>query len=320
MKHKLIKYLVLSFSCIFLLSCTEEINRDEDQTLNIPDESKLILTNFFFLDPDFKRLNFPFWLDKDKVVEQNINTLLVTKMKYKDSLPVMHSKHEFEFYETGSVKNIVRVFYDNEVIIKQDLISYKNSTDDFMTFQFKEQSSKKYSNKDFTDYITFIRSEEHNNNFIVFMSTDEPNQPSELYIINEEKQNISFIDNLIKEYNNAYFYYGDPKTPKTSFYQKDLVQRSGEIFYSYYANDVLKKIRKNYNNYFEESFFIYDSIGRFDRIEHRTFTNDSTKIDHYESRVKYSSTESTLPLEINLSVIKGDSVQQIIGNILLKLE
>lgn len=320
MKHKLIKHLVLSFSFIFLLSCTEEKNRYEDQKLNIPDESKLIFSNFFFLDPDFKRLNFPFWFDKDKVVEQNFNTLHVTKTKYKDSVPVIHSKHEFEFYETGSVKNIVRVFYDNEVIIKQDLISYKNSTDDFMAFQFKEQSSKKYSNKDFTDYITFIRSEEHNNNYIVFKSTDEPNQPSELYITNEEKQNISFIDNLIKEYKNAYFYYGDPKTPKTSFFQKDLVQRSGEKIYSYYANDILKKIRKNYNNYFEESFFIYDSIGRFDRIEQRTFTNDSTKIDHFESRVKYSSTESTLPVEISLSVMKSDSVQQIIGNILLKFE
>jgi hypothetical protein len=309
MKPKKMKRIFYIF-LFFVFSCSNDKSKSLEELVHEPNDSVLVFSNFYFLDPDFKRLNFPFWFDEALISNNNIAQITIIKHEYIDTLSLINSFIQIDFSTTGAVKQITRAFYDNAVEIKRDVIQYKKSTDEFKSFKLK--SSEKRQNKTTSfDYIIFNVGEKQNDSYSIYESADPAVHPSEIYIFDKEKQNVSFVDQLSNKFNNVYYFYGNIDNYTKAFFQEDLVQRQGEKVVEYFPNTIIKSVRKDHKNYFEESRFIYDSIGRINKKENRTFTADSSLIDIKINEFEYQSdTMHIVPHQVIQFIPKNDSIRK----------
>lgn len=309
MKYKLIKALLFSVLSIFLFACNTNQVKKEKGPLFTPDKEQTLFTNYYHLDPSFKRLNFPFWFDRNQIRTHQITQLEIVNFNNKDSLK--ESAIKFEFYKTGVVKKINYHYYDEEVQIKEDIIEYKNDSSDFQ--QFRITKSNTFNQKKYVhDYFTFLESTGNDNGYIIYESLEPTIHSSEVYILSKEKQTVSTIDQFPQTLKDAVFIYGPTHQPTKRFFQKELVQRDGEINYNYFNNDLIKSMRENHNNYYVETTFNYDSTGKFKETINNTFTKtDSVLIDTKLFRIKYDSLiNHQLPIQFDQVIKIGDSLIQ----------
>jgi hypothetical protein len=300
----------LLFFLFFLLlfSCTTHEKEKKTSSLFQPDTSQLVFSNYYFFDQSFKRLNFPHWFNRKQVRLLQIAQLKIENYNIIDSLK--NDSIVFEFYESGAVKKIIHSYFDQEVLIRTDMVTYKNDSSLFQRFKIKHTGVLRQK-KEMYDYFSFQEPIEKEDAYTVYRSHKPRIHPSEVYLLNEKQQNVSTIDQLPEDLSDAFFIYGPMQNPKKKFLQQELVQRDGEINYKYYPNGFLKSLYENHNNYFNQKQVKYDSTGRFKELlkQSRTKT-DSTIINTQLYTVHYNSpVNEMLPSHFSQSIRISDSLK-----------
>ncbi len=294
--------------CFLALGCKEATKNNSNELSYEPNTEMILFTNYYFLDPQFRRINFPYWWNDESIKNKEVKSLKLTKYIVSDTLKRIDEQLIFDFHPAGTLKEMTKMFFDQGIFFNRDIISFDTNAGLFKKVKLK-QGFKQGKNGENPGYVTFDRYEEKVDDMLLFSA--QPNKhPNQLFITNEKNQNVTYVDRLTQEYNQAYFHFGTIDRPTESFFQHDLVKRSGKVEYTYYQKDILKSIAVFFDHYTENKEFQYDAHGRYWRTVEQTLDTDSVVIDKVIYEVSYPNETTSLPSSITVKRQLNDSLQK----------
>lgn len=264
--------------------------------------------------------SFPNWFASDLIDSFQINTIqlefincLSSDSMTKTTTVFPYKSMTFFFNEKGTIKKIKENHFNNGIRIVEQTFSYPNAIDSFGYTTPTMTSVQTYNDKKEISFLTTLQSlasynrlelKEKTNNYLYFEGS-QLSRTDHVFILDSLNWNVTYIDNHFSPTENKIFYYGSPLHFATSFYLKNLVEKTPIIQQKRYPNGVLKK-----QIFFNADFktirtFSFDSLGICTGFSDSLMTNANEFL-----KVKIGTIEYQNNYPITLSIYENQSQKE----------
>lgn len=311
---------IVFISLVFLgLNACQSIDSEKSQVDNkqmVDFASNNLLSPLFFSEPNLFNISFPLWFVQEEVERQGIDSvyLEVFVVSWSDgSLATEESDYSltYAFKQNGQLNKITFTDYYELTTLVEATFDYSKLKSD--SLGYCPPRIEKTTNlligtnptqllRAVSDLQRFNRLEllRYDEGVVVFKNTTSPTLENHMFILNEEHQNILFIDDLATNPEDV-FYYGSPTHYSKAFSLTNLVREdlwSEIVFFEKTSFPKSKRIQTNGIN--TKTLFSYDEKGRWLGKQDTLMLNSGQFIKLSDTKIVYN--ELDLPVRIDISI------------------
>lgn len=314
-------------SCITLLVCLSlsacqsfDGEKGQVKTSELVDfEFKNLLNPLFFSETNLFNICFPQWFTEEEVERIGIDSVYldVFTVSWSDSsIAIEEPDYSFNyvFKQNGQVQKIafteyyelttlVEATFDYSKLKSDSLGYYPPKTEKHVNVKMGTTATK--SARSVFDLQRFNRLEflRQDDEMVIFKNTTAPVGENHIFILNEERQNILFVDDLVTNPDDV-FYYGSPTKYTKAFSLINLVSEEVRVKTVFFENTCVPKSNKSQNSGINKNtVFNYNQMGRWEGDKDSLTLNSGEFIQLSETKIVYNE----LDLPIRVDMFKGSN-------------
>lgn len=290
--------------------------RQVDNNEMVGFESNNLLSPLFFSEPNLFNISFPLWFVKEAVEKLGIDSVYLEVFVV--NWPSGESANEesdysftYAFKPNGQLnKSTFTDYYELTTLVEATFDYSKLKTD---SFGYYPPRIEKTTNlligtnptkllRAVSDLQRFNRLEllRHDEGVVVFKNTTSPALENHMFILNEEHQNILFVDDLVTNPEDV-FYYGSPTHYTKVFSLTNLVRedlRAEVVLFEKRSLPKSKRIQTN--DITTKTLFNYDEKGRWIGHQDSLMLNSGQFIKLSDTKIVYN--EQGLPARVDIAI------------------
>lgn len=304
MDFKINSAILLAFALLLGVGCTEE-STPKVVKKQIPPVKEQIIRWSHFNKRGFYNISFPRWFNAQKIKENNIKHIQLTKKTgqpdsdktiFLDTFP--DRRWNFYFNKKGNPQRVTFKEYVQSQVIAEHTFSYSSAPDEYgysapnytASYAFeKQQSSIEQMINQFEEFQVFTRLElqEADSTRRIYRNTSAFREEKHIFIQDTNNWNVRHIDLTYQASGEDFFYYGTPKRFSTSFQLENLVEMTNDEIRTYYSTGALDQQHFYANGFYRKRIYDYDSLGNCTGYTDALITTAETPIFSERTKVVY---------------------------------